>query len=159
MVYFYDVTAYSAWDDETGRHFELAGRPSASESDEVLPRWKSSTTGGDVIVVPNPYIKGQQPFGWDLTPSDADPTGTKIAFANLPSANCTVKIYTLAGDLVQTLANDGRSGNGTVFWNLISRNGQDVVSGVYLYTVDCRDCKDGTKGCGDRKVGRFTIVR
>lgn len=159
MVYFYDVTAYSAWDDETGRHFELAGRPSASESDEVVPRWEATTGGGDVIVVPNPYIKGGQPFGWDLTPSDSDPTGTKIAFAKLPAANCTVRIYTLAGDLVQTLAHDGRAGNGTVFWNLISRNGQDVVSGVYLYTVDCKDCLDGTKGCGDRKVGRFTIVR
>jgi hypothetical protein len=163
MLYFYDVTAYSAWDqvDATGKlqHIELAGRPSAAESDAVVPRWKATTEGEDVIVVPNPYIRGGQPSGWDLTPSDADPTGTKIAFANLPKANCTVRIYTLSGDLVQTLTNDGRSGSGTVFWPLISRNGQDVVSGVYLYTVECKDCVSGAKGCGDRKIGRFTIVR
>jgi len=164
MVYFYDVTAYSTWDEVgdtpgTRRHIELAGRPSASEADAVIPRWEATTRGQDVIVVPNPYIRGGQPSGWDLTPSDADPTGTKIAFANLPKARCTVKIYTLSGDLVKALENDGRTGNGTVFWNLISRNGQDIVSGVYLYSVDCKDCVSGTKGCGDRKIGRFTIVR
>ena len=71
-----------------------------------------------------------------------------------------MKIFTLAGDLVQTLKNDDwKSGNGTVFWNLISRNGQDVVSGVYLFSVECTDCAQGVKGCGDRKVGRFTIIR
>lgn len=159
MVYFYDVTAYSAWDDSLGRHFELAGRPSASERDAVTPRWDATHGGDEIIVVPNPYVRGGQPGGWDLTPSDADPTGTKIAFANLPEADCTVKIYTLAGDLVQTLSNDGRRGSGTVFWNLISRNGQDIVSGVYLYSVECKDCASGVKGCGGMKIGRFTVIR
>jgi len=37
-----------------------------------------------------------------------------------------------------------------VFWNMLSRNGQDVASGVYLHVVDC---------AGERKVGRFTIIR
>jgi hypothetical protein len=93
-----------------------------------------------------------------LNPSDRDPTGTKIAFANLPKGQCSVNIYTLAGDLVQTLQNDGRR-SGTAFWNLISRNGQDVVSGVYIYSVECKDCEPGVKGCGDRKIGRFAIIR
>ena len=159
MTYFYDVTAYSAWDDATGRHFELAARPSASERDAVVPTWAATESGGEIIVVPDPYVRGGQPGGWDLTPSDVDPTGTKIAFANLPRADCTVNIYTLAGDLVQTLSNDGRRGSGTVFWNMISRNGQDIVSGVYLYSVECKDCAEGVKGCGGRKIGRFTVVR
>jgi hypothetical protein len=169
MVYFYDVTAYSAWTDTITdsngdirlQYQELAGRPTATERDAVIPQWESTTSaGGGVYVVPNPYIRGGQPSGWDLTPSDSDPTGTKIAFTNLPRADCTVKIFTLAGDLVQTLKNDDwKSGNGTVFWNLISRNGQDIVSGVYLYSVECTDCAREVKGCGDRKVGRFTIIR
>lgn len=154
MVYFYDVTAYSV----SGKN-ELAGRPAASESERIVPRWDATTQGDEIIVVPNPYIRGGQPTGWDLTPSDVDPTGTKIAFARLPRGDCTVKIFTLSGDLVQTLTNDGRQGNGTVFWNLISRNGQDIVSGVYLYSVECKDCEEGVKGCGDRKIGRFTVVR
>ncbi|MDM7915970.1 MAG: hypothetical protein QUU85_12010, partial [Candidatus Eisenbacteria bacterium] len=169
MTYFYDVTAYSAWQDTIRdasgeivqvKYQELAGRPAASEGDAVVPRWTAGGGGSEVIVVPNPYVRGGQPEGWDLTPSDKDPTGTKIAFANLPKGDCTIKIYTLSGDLVQTLTNDGRrNNNGTAFWNLISRNGQDVVSGIYLYSVECKDCEAGTKGCGDQKIGRFAIIR
>ena len=159
MTYFYDVTAYSTVRDTlTGLTFELESRPTATEDQGVVPVWNASDSMDDIIVVPNPYIRGGQPAGWDLNPSDRDPTGTKIAFANLPLDRCEVKIYTLAGDLVQSLNHDpafqaalGRETNsGTVFWNLISRNGQDIVSGVYLYSV----------ACGSRtKVGRFVVIR
>lgn len=155
MYYFYDITAYSAWTDTTGTFFELEGLPAATESQAVIPRW-GAVEGGSldgVFVVPNPYIAGGEsnggnPAGWDLTPSDSDPTGTRIAFAGLPDREATIKIFTLAGDLVQTLAHDGRSG--TAFWNLISRNGQDIVSGVYLYAIEAG---------GESKIGRFVIVR
>lgn len=161
MTYFYDVTAYSAWvdtliDQATGElqfaYRELESLPSATEAQSVVPRWSSVSRGrlDDVIVVPNPYIAGENPAGWDLTPSDADPTGTKIAFARLPAEECTINIYSLSGDLVQTLRHDGRGGSGTAFWNLISRNGQDVVAGVYLYSI---------KAGKETKVGRFTIIR
>jgi len=156
MLYFYDVTAYSSWYDSTaGDIVVLAGRPAAMEAEGVIPRWNARPAGdlGGVYVVPNPYIRGQNPFGWDLTPSNADPTGTKIAFVGLPDQRCSVKIYTLAGDLVQTLDSqaDVTGGHdGAVFWNMISRNGQDVVSGVYLYLVECG---------GKSKVGRFVVVR
>jgi hypothetical protein len=156
MVYFYDVTAYSLTQSEsTGKTSKFAGRPAAVESEAVIPRWRPRPAGqlDEVYVVPNPYIRGENPPGWDLTPSDADPTGTKIAFVGLPNEKCKVKIYTLSGDLVQTLDNEGeggRSRNGAVFWNMITRNGQDVVSGVYLYLVECG---------GKSKVGRFVVVR
>ncbi|MCA9728453.1 MAG: hypothetical protein KC729_12265, partial [Candidatus Eisenbacteria bacterium] len=161
MTYFYDVTAYSAWVDTVVNQQtqevslvprELESLPSATEAQAVVPRWGAGRKGSldQVIVVPNPYVRGENPDGWDLTPSDADPTGTKIAFAKLPAEDCTIKIYTLAGDLVQTIHHDGRSGNGTAFWNLISRNGQDVVAGVYLYSIAAGS---------DTKVGRFVIVR
>ncbi|MCC7140697.1 MAG: hypothetical protein IT349_01215 [Candidatus Eisenbacteria bacterium] len=161
MLYFYDVTAYSVIaDTTTGTSYELGSRPTAVEADAVIPRWDSRSGGSldEVIVVPNPYIRGENPFGWDLVPSDSDPTGTKLAFARLPADRCKVKIFTLAGDLVQTLEHDGRDakpgdgleGNGTVFWNLVSRNGQDIVSGIYIYSVECG---------GKSKVGRFVVVR
>ena len=41
-------------------------------------------------------------------------------------------------------------GQGSKPWNLISRNGQRIVSGIYLYSVDSEL---------GRKVGRFVIIR
>jgi len=51
---------------------------------------------------------------------------------------------------VRTLENDGTVDVGQVKWDLVSRNGQDVVSGVYLYTVES---DYGTQ------VGKFVILR
>ncbi len=154
MVYFYDITAYASYyDSRTGKQTLLEGSPSALERDAVYPRWSANPSGSvdDIYVVPNPYIKGENPAGWDLTPSTVDPTGTKLAFVGLPDKACTVKIYTLAGDLVRTLDNlGGGRAQGAVFWDLISRNGQDVVAGVYIYLVECG---------GKSKVGRFVVVR
>ena len=42
---------------------------------------------------------------------------------------------------------------GSAFWNLVSRNGQEVVSGIYLYSVESSD------SAFDRVVGRFVVVR
>jgi hypothetical protein len=150
MLYFYDVTAYSCWVDSTG-YQEMSSQPAAVEVEGVRPRWAAVPDSMDwkskVIVVPNPWRGGAE---WDLTPSDSDPTGTHIDFANLPGKQCDVRIFTISGDLVQTLQHDGRSGSGTAHWNLISRNGQDIASGVYLYAVTCE---------GETVVGRFTVIR
>ena len=40
--------------------------------------------------------------------------------------------------------------DGQARWNLISRNGQDIVSGIYLFTVDS---KKGTQR------GKFVVIR
>jgi hypothetical protein len=138
------------------QHNELSSRPAASERDAITPLWAPTASLGEIYVVPNPYVRGHNPDGWDLVPSNADPTGTKIAFVGLPrDSDCDIKIYTLAGDLVRVLHHDTRKnqsayGKGAAFWDLVSRNGQDVVSGVYLYSVQCG---------GKNKVGRFVVVR
>ena len=147
MLYFYDVTAYSSWVDANGNLQTLSSQPAALESEGVRPMWQTVAAQGwqeKVMVVPNPWRGGA---AWDLTPSDADPTGTHLDFARLPEEDCTLHIYTLAGDLVQDLRSNGR---GTIRWNMISRNGQDITSGVYLYTVSCD---------GETMIGRFTVIR
>ncbi len=111
-------------------------------------------TKNEVYVVPNPYIQGDRtvlPWGWDLLPSNADPTGTRIAFTNLPRGQNTIKVFSLAGDLVQTIQHRAEGQSGTVFWNLVSRNGQDIVAGIYLFTVVTES--QGTQ------VGRFVVIR
>jgi hypothetical protein len=90
---------------------------------------------------------------WTLSPNNDDPTGIKVEFRNLPMSMGTIRIYTVAGDLVQTLPFDGRRGVGTVEWDLVSRNGQDITSGVYLYSVETENENF------DRFIDKFVVVR
>lgn len=164
MVYFYAVTAFGLQqvrNPVTGEmeEVELQGQPSATQKEAVVASWDPGGGCSDIRVVPNPYRGGA---AWDLHPSDCDPTGTRIAFANLPEAWSSLRIYTLAGDLVLSAGPEdsrvlggcqinalNRQG-GTFFWDLLSRNGQNIVSGIYLYALEtpagfCR--------------GRFVVIR
>jgi len=102
---------------------------------------------GRVWVVPNPF-RVRAP--WEREPVPGDVFTRHVDFFGLPRARSRIRIYTLAGDLVQTLDHDGTQGDGQAEWNLISRNGQDVESGVYLFTVEWP---------GGHEVGRFVIIR
>lgn len=95
----------------------------------------------NVTVVPNPY-RGSAP--WEQTYLD------KIAFINLP-AMCNIHIYTLAGDHVITLEHRSWGGQkGTEFWDLVSRNDQEVTSGLYIYRVETED---------GYVIGKFAIIK
>ena len=164
FIYFYSVTAKDSTGSRDvlggrGTLAEQEGRRSAVEADGVIPQ--SATSAGSaskaVYVVPNPYRGHAQ---WDLTPDASDPTGTHVDFYNLPPGAWTVRIFTIAGDLVQTLRSTDVQTNGKLqketaadgqaTWNLISRNGQDVVSGIYLFSVQS---SSGTQR------GKFVIIR
>ena len=58
------------------------------------------------------------------------------------------------GDHVVTLQHDDRvsSDAGQTSWNLISKNNQDTVSGIYLYHVE--SAIDGSE-----TIGKFVIIR
>jgi len=95
----------------------------------------------NVSVVPNPY-RGSA--AWEQTYLD------KIAFINLPPI-CNIHIYTLAGDHVITIEHESWSGNeGTAFWDLVSRNDQEVTSGLYIYRVETMT---------DYVIGKFAIIK
>ena len=159
--YFYSIVPVSIVPGETSAtDVILSGNPSATNAQVVYPRGSSQATEKNVFVVPNPYKGHAQ---WDLIPREEDPSGTKVTFMNLPRTKGTIHVYTLAGDLVVDIPFDGRApsdlqfgkdpvtaGQGSKAWNLISRNGQRIVSGIYLYSVDSEL---------GRKVGRFVIIR
>jgi hypothetical protein len=162
FIYFYSVTAK----DSTGQRDVLGGRGTlaeqegrrgATEQDGVVPQAAQGTTANAVYAVPNPFRGHAQ---WDLTPSAADPTGANINFVNMPAGHWTLRIFTIAGDLVQTLRWDDIQVNGKpqqetatdgqATWNLLSRNGQDVTSGIYLFSVES---DLGTS------QGKFVVIR
>jgi len=149
--YFYSITAYSVPPCSQGENCtELHGRPLATEPLLVYPRPDAARENGRVRVVPNPWTPEVLETPWSFVPATYDPTGTRICFFDLPRSQCTIKIFTLAGDLVQILQHDASKGSGMVCWNMITRNGQDVVSGVYLFSV---------KSDYGTQVGKFVIVR
>jgi hypothetical protein len=113
----------------------------------VSPNAAARTAAGGVWVVPNPFRARVE---WDRPPVAGDPFGRHLDFMGMPRATSTLRVYTVAGDLVWQADHDGRAGDGQVRWNLISRNGQDVESGIYLFTVD--------SGLG-HQVGRFVVIR
>jgi len=84
--------------------------------------------------------------------SRANATGSQIVFANLPAARNIITIYTASGDLVDTIEHDGASEGGAAHWNLMSRNGQEIVSGIYLFAVRSND------GRYEDFVGRFVVI-
>lgn len=109
--------------------------------------------GVAVYVYPNPASRAALEEFQQLSPDADDPTGVKVRFSHLPESRNTINIYTLDGDLVQTLDHDGTAGYGEISWNLISRNGQEIVSGIYLYVVKSRDA------VFEDYIGKFVVIR
>jgi hypothetical protein len=162
FVYFYSVTGKDSTGSRDvfggrGTLAEQEGRRSAVESNGVTPQSAAVASAGEIYVVPNPYRGNAQ---WDLTPNAADPTGTHVDFFNMPAGQWTLRIFTISGDLVQTIRSDDLQTNGKpqkenesdgqASWNLISRNGQDVVSGIYMFSVE--------SDSGSSR-GKFVIIR
>lgn len=87
--------------------------------------------------VPDPYYR------------TAGNTPEEVRFVNLP-ARATLRIYSSSGVLVRVLRHDDAQGGGEVAWDLRSREGRAVASGVYLYHVAAE---------GAAAVGRMVVVR
>ncbi len=101
-----------------------------------------------IFVVPNPYVASS-----DFEPANTYRSGRgerRIYFTNLP-AKCTIRIYTINGQLVQTLEHDSTIDNGQKPWDLITKDGMNLAYGVYLYHVEA-------PGVGE-KIGRFAVIK
>lgn len=103
----------------------------------------------NVFVVPNPYV------GYNvIEPSNKLPGRTRgekrIYFENLPP-KCTIRIYTLSGDWVQTLEHDANYENGQEYWNLLNSDGFSVSYGIYLAHIDA-------PGIGE-KIVKFALIK
>jgi len=166
FIYFYSVTAtdHDLLPDGNPAGIELpvgpglSGDPGSSFSNTV-PGAEAQTAeerekfGTNIYVYPNPATRDALHEYQELFPNGDDPTGVRVTFTNLPAAHNTIKIYTVGGDLVQTISHSGLDGTGHQSWNLMSRNGQEIVSGVYLYSVQSDDDRF------EDFVGKFVVVR
>jgi hypothetical protein len=98
-------------------------------------------------VVPNPYVAAAA-----FEPQRFAVSGRgdrRIEFRGLPQ-DCVIRIYSVRGDLVQTLEHNG-SNDGFVAWNLRTKDNLDVAPGLYIYHVD--------GGALGTRVGKFAIIK
>jgi hypothetical protein len=102
-----------------------------------------------IYVVPNPYV------GYNaIEPTNRLPGETRgerrIYFENLPP-QCTIRIFTINGDLVTTLNHDSGVDNAREFWNLLNRDGFGVAYGIYVAHIDA-------PGIGE-KILKFALIK
>jgi hypothetical protein len=102
-----------------------------------------------IRVVPNPYVTASA-FEAPLPPGVSGGRGQrKIDFTNLP-AGATVRIFTSRGEHLITLVHDGDIEDGTVSWNLKTKENLDIAYGIYFYIVE--------SSLGN-KTGKIAIIK
>ena len=94
----------------------------------------------NVYAVPNPFIlnSGFQGVGQE----------NAIGFYGLPE-KCTIRIFSYAGQLVDIIEHD--SPTFSTAWFQVTRNGQDIASGIYFYVV--------TSSTGETATGKLVVIK
>ena len=129
-------------------------QPFGSESVfEFTP--EAAKVTGDLVdlsrikVYPNPYMgaNSQEP----VNPYSSGRGERRITFIHLPK-DFTIRIYTVRGELVQTInhTQDQTIFDGSANWDLRSSGGLDVAYGVYIYHVDSPH---------GEHVGKFAVIK
>ncbi len=106
----------------------------------LAPRGDLSKVG----VRPNPYKRAA------LFDNRSQVYDHKLVFYNLPP-QCKITILDVAGQIIDVInfaSND--PSKGSVFWDMFSKDGIEVASGVYIYVVESPTMKH---------VGQFAILR
>ena len=128
----------------------------------VNEEFDSGEEENEVKVYPNPYrVDAAWDGGTEFT--------RKINFTNLPQ-NAKIRIYTLAGNLVDEREHNAATYNGDITWydelgsdnrifsggehswDLLSRANQNLATGLYLFSVEDLDS-------GHVQTGKFAIIK
>jgi hypothetical protein len=104
----------------------------------------SPSVVANVGVRPNPYKRAA------LHDNFSNVYDHKLLFYNLPSP-CKITIVDVAGQIIDVINFTSANQNvGSTFWDMFSKDGIEVASGLYIYVVE-----SGTQ----KKVGHFAILR
>ena len=119
-------------------HGDMSGRTNITAHVKNVGAVEKMST---ITVVPNPF-HGESGF------SGTGDTKNQIGFYGMPT-RATIRIFSYAGQLIDTIEH-----NDPVYstaWFQVTRNGQDIASGVYFYVVTTPD--------GDETSGKFIIIK
>lgn len=156
VPYYINVTAFDFGSPESDLKSLESSKTVGAQF--VFPSYESGDkfNSNDVVVYPNPYRldAGYRNDGFEgrADLDRPDDRVREIHFVNLPH-KCTIRINTLDGDLVKEIFHDMESSNSNSThdsWNLITRNTQMVVSGLYYWSVEEPD--------GKTQIGKLVII-
>lgn len=132
----------------TSKPFQTGDRVTFSLRPAAFDRAQAASDLDDIYVVPNPYVATST-----FEPPNTYRAGRgdrRIYFMNLPP-ECTIRIYTITGQLVQTLRHQSSIDDGQEAWDLVTKDGMNAAYGVYIYHVEA-------PGVGEH-VGRFALIK
>lgn len=144
--YYYAVVGYD-FGNRTGNP-NTSDRPTQGGKNinglTVIPLPTTKNQLDLVKVVPNPYRGSAD---WEEWTGSGARLG-RIYFMNLPE-KCTIRIYTVAGELVRTLEHHDVA-YGAEPWDLTGEANVQVASGIYIYHIDA-------PAIGE-KIGKFAVL-
>ena len=154
---FFSVTGFDFGNPENALE-PLESSP-LTNSIKVFPIYSADQVAvnhAEVKVYPNPY-RIDAGYAEDRF-EDPQRTGRtewerRIHFINLPE-ECTIKIWTSDGDLVREInhypGGQFSETNSKAYWDMITRNTQAIVSGIYIYSIES---DNGTQ------VGKIVVIK
>lgn len=102
-----------------------------------------------VAVVPNPYVATAV---WERKPYLASGRGErKVYFINLPEA-CTIRIYTVSGEMVRKIEHVSTVYDGSEPWDLLNNDNLEVAYGIYVYHIE-------SKATGAETIGKLALIK
>jgi len=100
-----------------------------------------------IRVVPNPYVVSHIGETKTYGPGASE---NALHFINLPS-QCTIRIFNVSGQLVQTLNIDNNFSVNRYVWDMKNASGHSIPYGVYIYLVTA-------PGIGEH-TGKFAVIK
>lgn len=102
----------------------------------------------DITVVPNPYIAASL-YERD-NPLVTGRGERAIKFMYLPP-KCTIRIFTITGELVDIIEHDAPLSDDMATWDLKTLDNLDTAYGIYIYHINA-------PGIGE-KIGKFAVIK
>ena len=68
----------------------------------------------------------------------------------------SITIYTISGERVREIREEGQKGINSVRWDMRNRYGRGVATGVYIYSIEAREEIEGQR---KRKWGKIAVVK
>ena len=105
-----------------------------------------------VTVVPNPYVIFSQ--------YQSSIQQGRLLFTGVPPIG-TLRIYTVAGQFVQQIiwTPDDLQNDGDLFWNMQTREGIDIASGLYLWVMTAPSDPNNAASAPVHARGKFVVIR